>query len=384
MSGVVDYIIPDSEVHGLHIRYFSQLTLYQVMLIVQIALIIATVVKFHQKAKLKKLSEEEERTNNRIKFLFVSVMATGTVVFILVEWYGIADFLYDFAAWSNYCNIAAILGNLSILTYLLSLYLFYLYRLRATFNKSAIQLTPFTVKLLLTITFGIYFIMIILIFTFQKGLTVQTAFSWNMKKSDYKDIIICAGEFSIGIDARLRWALQTIVIVGNIFYGWIFYRKLYELLKFIQEQTEKKIAVDPHSQGIIKLMNKQTTLVLVSTVSTTILWSVCNILELFDSYWQILVYFEISVNCLCLFLMFAWNDKLYKRLCHPCIFINRIFCSQCFKSETLKQIEKEIELNSSKTKSDKDKNALHFHTYYDEDTGTTRTRKPNENEVNQN
>ncbi len=127
----------DSELISFHVRYISQLILYQVMIFIQIVLIVATAIKFRdfrQKIKTKQLTEDELQASNRLKHLFFAVLFTGTEVFVLVEWYGIADFLYDFAAWTNYCDVAAILCNLSILTYLLALFLFYIYRLHATYD----------------------------------------------------------------------------------------------------------------------------------------------------------------------------------------------------------------------------------------------------------
>ncbi len=77
----------DSQIHSLHVRYFVQLVLYQIMITIQITLIIATIIKFKKKQKQNHLTDAERRTNDHIKFLFISVLATGSVVFALVEWY---------------------------------------------------------------------------------------------------------------------------------------------------------------------------------------------------------------------------------------------------------------------------------------------------------
>eukprot|EP01083_Nonionella_stella_P019395 53904_1 len=361
----------DSDVSGLHRRYFLQLTLYQIMIAIQLGLIISTIIKFGQASKGKQLSDAEKRTKNRLKRLFITVLSLGSLVFILVEWYGLADFLYDFAKYRNYCDVAAILGNLSIMSYLLALYLFFLYRLDATFKNSAMELSRTHVTTLLVITFGTYFVMVVLVFVFQKGAVKHTPFAWSMKRQDYKWIIICDGEFSIGIEPTLRWLLQAIVIVGNTYYGLIFYKKLYDLLIFMQSQQDQRTPQSNNLQGIVKLMNKQATLIMVSTISTSVLWSLANVLHYFGSFLQVLIYLDITINCFCLFLMFSWNHALYKKLCAPFALVNRFCCSRIIGSEVLIQLDKSIEANHSKsTPAPSDKYQLHFHSYHDETTGS--------------
>lgn len=72
------------------------------------------------------------------------------------------------------------------------------------------------------------------------------------------------------------------------------------------------------SQSLIKLyrlMKKQTLLVLLATMSTLIFWSLANIMYFYGSFLQVFVYIDISINCLCLWLMFAWNNHYYKKYC---------------------------------------------------------------------
>eukprot|EP01084_Bolivina_argentea_P192317 330199_1 len=340
----------DQEIHHFHVRYFSQLTLYQILTLIQITLILITVIKLRNKDnESNKSTDDSQNINDSLKWLFILVLSLGSLVFILVEWYGIADFLYDFAAFKNYCDIAAILGNLSLMTYLLALYLFYLYRLYATFNGSPFELSPKMTKTLLIITFSVYFAMVISVFIFQKGAVKHTPFAWNLQPSDYKWIIICEGEFSIGINPMLRIALQCIVIIGNTYYGWLFYKKCRELLAVINALRSDK-DIDGLSE-ICKLINKQTTLIMVSTVSTSMLWSVVNILHYFGSFLQVLIYFDITINCLCLFLTFSWNDKLYKRYCTPCALLNGICCS-VKHIETAMSLNEIVEIKNNHTKSD--------------------------------
>ena len=82
--------------YALHVRYFSQLALYQVMIAIQMALVIASWVQFRK--------TEREKVDRGIKILYWTVMGTGTIILLTVEWCGVADFLYDFA------------GNSSIIT----------------------------------------------------------------------------------------------------------------------------------------------------------------------------------------------------------------------------------------------------------------------------
>eukprot|EP01083_Nonionella_stella_P066225 174195_1 len=333
--------------HHFHIRYFAQLVLYQILTALQIILIVSTIFGFHQKTKNIHFKSNQLRIYTKMKQLFILVLTMGSLVFFLVEWYGIADFLYDFAAMPYYCDIAAILGNLSLITYLLTLYLFYLYRLWATFHNSAFRLSSSTIRVLLISTFTTYFLMILLVFIFQKGAVKHTLFSWSMKPSEYKPIIICEGEFSIGINPSLRIALQCIVIVGNTFYGYIFYRKLFLLLKYMDRLTfnvkEESSTRDIESEkDVFKLMNKQTTLVLTSTISTSVLWTTANILHYFGSYLQVLIYLDITINCLCLFLMFNWNDNIYKVCCKCCAMLNDQCLMKVFATRSLLRIQRTL------------------------------------------
>eukprot|EP01084_Bolivina_argentea_P219152 371768_1 len=380
--------IDAESIHHFHIRYFSQLVLYQILTLLQVILIVSTICKFHQNETIiQQMKEDKQRIYTKMKQLFIAVLTMGSLVFFLVEWYGIADFLYDFAALPQYCDIAAILGNLSLMTYLLTLYLFYLYRLWATFHGSAFRLSSRTITTLLIITFATYFIMVTLVFVLPKGAVKHTPFSWTLDPSKYKPIIICEGEFSIGIDPVLRIVLQCIVIVGNTFYGWIFYKKLYDLLKFMEDvnandHKEQKETIfhisDAHEVRVInaelvseravyQIMIKQTTLVALSTISTSILWSITNVLHYFNSYWQVLIYLDITINCLCLFLMFSWNDALYKMLCKPCAKTTDFCCSKLFKSAQLQNIRRSLS-RPDVTKTDGHKRysvALHFHAYHE-------------------
>eukprot|EP01084_Bolivina_argentea_P019527 36294_1 len=110
-----------------------------------------------------------------------------------------------------------------------------------------------------------------------------------------------------------------------------------------------------------RLMNKQTTLVMVSTVSTSILWTVANVLHFMNSFMQVLVYLDISINCLCLWLMFPWNERLYIKFCRPCAALNDFCCSNFKKSQRLRQIGQSIALQKTKNSKEFHGPTLHIH-----------------------
>ena len=204
-----------------HLRYFAQLTVYQILILIQIMLVIISLFQFGQKQQREDGSKRKP-VNRHMKYMYIFVMILGTMIFLVVEWYGIADFLYDFAKYPLYCTSAAILGNVLLITYLFALYMFYLLRLHTIFGQSAYSLSNTALAILIIISVVIYLSLIICVFLFERSEPISINFAWNGKGNDYKPIIICKGEFSIGLDANLRIALQIIIVVGNIFYGWLF------------------------------------------------------------------------------------------------------------------------------------------------------------------
>eukprot|EP01084_Bolivina_argentea_P023465 43768_1 len=269
-------------------QYFHQFILYQILLFIQITLVIAINIKY---CRERRRSNTEHQINYHMKCLFFMTLF---------------------------------------------------------FKKSAFELSTCMITTLLIITFGTYFILIILLFTFQTG---------NVIHSDNKDTVLCEGMFTINSNPILRITLQCIIIIANIFYGWIFYKQLHDLLKFVDSQTNESCCNDFNNinklRSVYRLMNKQTTLVMVSTVSTSIIWTISNILYYNDSYLQLILYFDISINILCLFLMFSFNEKLYMKLCKPFDKMTHLYCSQMFKSETLNKIGYTValqEINAKNTR----------------------------------
>eukprot|EP01084_Bolivina_argentea_P191904 329555_1 len=253
------------DMHNFHTRYLMEFILYQILTSVQIILILSTIYKFYIKPNTDTDEKEKHHINRHIKCQFMLVMLLGSLIFFMIEWNGIADTFFDFASVPHYCSIASILGNIVLITYLLVLYLFYLYRLCATFKNSALQISPKTIHILLIITFVTYAIMLLLVSVLQRAAPIHTPFSWSSHIQDTQ-MTICDGEFSIAIHPVIRVSLQFIVVIGNTFYGWIFWRKLYNLINFSAHTpnapsaggssgVSSKNAVQ-RLQSIYRLMNK--------------------------------------------------------------------------------------------------------------------------------
>ena len=320
---------------SLHKRYFAQLTVYQLLIALQMMLVITSWVQFRQK------SNPKQSVNKRIKWGYSIVIIVGTLIFLLVEWYGIADFLYDFAKYEHYCTIAAILGNILLITYLFALYMFYLLRIYTTFAPSAHALSSKTIKVLITTSIIIYVTLIICVLIFERTESISVQFAWTGKKQDYQTRIICDGEFSIMLLPSLRIALEGIIIIGNLFYGWLFYYKLTQIMKAMSNYSQRDIESNRViSRSLVKLyslMKKQTLLVLLATMSTVIFWSIANIMHFYGSFLQIFVYIDISINSLCLWMMFGWNDKYYRKYC-ICAWCLGITIFKICKNEQMKMV----------------------------------------------
>eukprot|EP01083_Nonionella_stella_P014355 40350_1 len=315
-----------------HRRYFAQLSVYQILIVIQVMLVILSFRQFKAKRINKQIL---------IKWMYISVMCLGTLTFLVVEWYGLADFLYDFAAYPLYCTSAAVLGATLLITYLFALYLFYLVRLYKTFAQSSYAMSPCHLKLLIVISLTVYIVLIVIVFVYQRSEPIQILFAWSGRTADYKPIIICKGEFSIGLDIHIRIAMQVIIVIGNTFYGWLFWYKLQQIIKGMTDGSNTSSSIIHHSNAFVlqlyKVVKKQTILVLLSTISTLLLWSAANVLYFYGSFLQIFVYIDISINCLCLWLMFGWNDAIYDKYC-VCAHVVSATIFKCLKTEGMEAI----------------------------------------------
>eukprot|EP01084_Bolivina_argentea_P296537 510728_1 len=305
------------------------------MTIIQLTLFIISIIQFRNQKNASKVS-------SLVKNSYLFVMIMGCLIFLIISWYGIADFIYDFAKYYKYCDIAAILGGIILATYLYALYMFFTIRLYSTFKETSFKLSKMFQKTLIVVNSLIYIALIISILILQKGEVLQVPFAWSGIKKKEKIITICAGEFSIGLNGYIRIALQIIMVFGNLFYGLLFYNKLYKVIKGFDDDVIIKSTTPPSKstikKGLIKiykLMKKQTNLVAVSTVSTILLWSVANVLHYYDFFLQILIYIDVFINSVCLWLMFEWNKKYYKIYCGLCKKLNDKCCFKVFRKTPL-------------------------------------------------
>eukprot|EP01084_Bolivina_argentea_P267069 453224_1 len=352
-------------------RYFIQFVVYQIMTICQLSLGITSIIQFRRLEKKKK-----QTLTPLIKYSYAFTILLGCLVFLVLEWFGIADFIYSFPSYySRYCVVGVVLGNVVLMTYIYSLYMFYFFRLYSTFKLTQFALSKKLFYALIIMNSILYICLIIFVFKYKTVSTEEAKFTWIPKKNNY---IICTGEFSIGLDDHIRIVLQIIIIVGNIFYGALFFLKLNQLIKHFDSTTSSPrrnqyslSAVQLSLIKIFKLMKKQTTLVFVSTISTLILWSIANILMYTndDVFLQILIYFDIFINCLCLWMMFQWNDKYYFTCCKLCIIVNEKFCFGIKQSPTFKKIRKLSTIKVNSLQQSKSKNESTYDTS-ENDEGT--------------
>eukprot|EP01083_Nonionella_stella_P175670 612489_1 len=316
----------------LYERYMFQLVSYSLMTIILMMLLITSIIQFRGRAKV----------STNIKYSYFFVMINANLVFIIVAWYGIADFIYDFAALSQYCNIAAIVGGILMATYFYSLYLFFSIRLYSTFINTPFRLTTTSFHSLLAISTVVYIGFVISIIMLQEGEVLEVPFAWSGQTHDEEIIVICAGEFSIGLNEYIRIGLQVVIVISNIFYGLLFYNKLYLALKEFDAKTIINSPTAVHKSrskiGLVKIyavMKKQTNLMFICTISTIVFCSAANGFHFFGFFLQILIYIDIFVNCICLWLMFEWNDKYYQRYCKLCIICNNVCCFKLAKKTAL-------------------------------------------------
>ena len=258
-------------------------------------------------------------------------------------------------AFPLYCTTAVIIGAILLITYIFALYAFYLYRLCKTFGPSSHALSKRSIQCIVGASITLYIFLITFVFLFQRSEPITVDFSWNGTTETAKSRVICKGEFSIGLNENLRIALRFIIIGGNLFYGWLFHYKLHQIIKGMAVYNEEDFAsnrkITRTLVHLYNLMKKQTILVTLSTCSTLLFWSATNILHFYGSYAQIFIYVDISINCFCLWLMFGWNQKYYKKYC-LCGWIVGVTCFKLLKNEHMQkvsQLKKSVELGTTRS-----------------------------------
>ena len=266
----------------------------------------------------------------------------GTLIFISIDWFGIADFLYDFAAYPIYCTAAAIIGNVLMITYLFALYMFFLLRVHRTVAGTVYAISSRTIFSILVISVSSYITLIVLVFLLQRGESITIEFAWTGSSSDAQSIVICDGEFSVHLDRRLRILLQCIIVGGNLFFGLLFHWTLKKVMHGMTSNNEESEGVWSRvtAKSLINLyavIKKQTILVLLATMSTVIFWSIANVATFYGFNLQILLYIDVWINCLCLWLMNAWNDRYYRKYC-VCGWLLGVTLFRCMKNEEMEKI----------------------------------------------
>eukprot|EP01084_Bolivina_argentea_P171820 297660_1 len=305
-----------------YIRYMVQFVCYQLITVVQVTLIILSIYQFN-----KIDTNDNHHISRNIKYMYMVVFSMGMLLLFVVEWFGIADFLHPFADIKNYCEIAAIVGNIALISYLFSLYSFYLTRLNATFNKSQFGISNTFYYSIIFLTCTVYIALTVASFLQNDHIDKRyVCFSWSFNQCE--QIPICQGEFSIAINPMMRIILEIVIVFGNIFYGYLFYHKFHQIIDGIFTINENTDIEDCNTDikkqlyDTYKKMKIQTTLVLVSTLSTLVFWTAANVLYYFGSYLQVFIYVDICINYLCLWLMLPWNEDNYNICCNICIKVN--------------------------------------------------------------
>ena len=314
---------------------FVEFMLVQIIAGIQLALIIISIIQFRRFNE--STPDGEERMNPDIYRWYFIVLISGMFVFIFCEWYSISgDLNISFIHYDPYCIIGVILLNIAVITYFSSVYMFYLYRIYVTFKGSQFAVSDITFRVITSITIVVYISSIV-------GVTVIHLLESEHNHGYMGEVrAFCAGNLKVPIHVTLRVFFQIMIVICNIFYGFFFYDQMKRFLFFTKNCTGLVRKKKMQLKTLLKLIQKQSTLVFVSTLSTMILWTGSNILVYLKerSFVQIWIYFDILINCVCIWSMFKFNNGFYLRYCNVCAFFNDHSVMIFSYTETMNEINR--------------------------------------------
>eukprot|EP01084_Bolivina_argentea_P305250 527313_1 len=324
----------------------------QVITLLQFTLLIISIYQFIRIKKGKYGRFSKLNIAFAIIFWYFTVILSGMFALIVTEWYSISGY---FGFWMIdsliYCEIGAIATNITLINYFASVFMFYLYRLYVTFNGSAFAVSMRTFRFLQIMSFIIYTVSIFSIIYLH---IIEARINDNEVDK------FCNGHWVVPESIYLKISFQIIIILSNIFYGFFFYDQLSRFLLFSADcsgivRGNKKIEL----KKLFRLIHKQTTLVMVSTSSTIIFWSLSNIFYWlnFSDFVQIWILLDIVINSICIWLMFAFNKDCYIKYCVPCQYCSDKSVMLFSYTETLREISEYpsdiINPNKRRLKNDK-------------------------------
>eukprot|EP01084_Bolivina_argentea_P090615 163246_1 len=312
-------------------KQITETCLMQIITLFQFILLLTSIIQFH---KFNKKSNRESMSP-AIQIWYFLVLTLGMFALIVGEWYSISGYFgIEFIKNDIYCEIGVIAANVALINYFAAVFIFYLYRIYITFKDSQFAVTKRTFRIIQMISIFVYISSIFGIVYFH---------IIDHGVSDHNLHIFCNGSWIVPESIYLKLAFQVIIVISNIFYGFFFYDQLSRFLFFSSNcsgliRGSKKFEL----KKLFALIHKQATLVVVSTSSTIVLWSLSNAFYWlkFKSFVQIWVYMDILTNSVCIWLMFTFNQKCYQRYCKICRFCNDKSVFQFSYTETLREISK--------------------------------------------
>ena len=304
----------------------------QFIICIQLILIITSIIQF----KRRNAESDDSIMHHAITKWYFILLCLGILVLIIADFLSISGKL-DFNLINDiYCTIAAIILNSVLIIYLASVYMFYLYRIYQTFHGSSFAVTDNTFNIIASITWIVCILSIgtmsyFFIMFYQKN-------EENMAKINY---FCYEGSLSVPISPNIRIALQVMIVISNIFYGYWFYESMRRFLFFTKNCVGIARAKKFQLKSLLKIIQKQSTLIFVSTFSTIILWSLSSILY-FESIplVQIWIYLDILINCICIWLMFSFNNGYFRKYCKICFRFSDKPMMQFSYTQTLQEINR--------------------------------------------
>ena len=314
--------------------------------ICQIILVIGSIIKIK---KYESNSYDRDPLHTPIKICYFIVITLGLLTLIIADFAGITGALQlpqkylGNNSLFTYCEIICVTANVSLITYLTAIYMFYLCRIFTTFECTQFAVSKRTFHFIRLITIIIYI------------LSICSIIYFHFIQPDRVEVdAFCDGNWILPETIYIKVGFQIIIVFSNMFYGCFFYDLLSQFLFFtkncsglLEDRKKKQL------KSLFLLIHKQTTLVFVCTVSSLITWSVSNVLYWFSftSFVQFWVYFDILINCICIWFMFSFNDKHYDRYCGFCRFCNDKSVFQFSYNDTLRMIKQypsESEMSDAK------------------------------------
>ena len=299
-------------------------------LILQLWLLLHTL--YYERKSYKK-HQEIQRTKLSIRISYTLLQLCGLYWIIIDILRFLIDPYFQFLQNNSLsCGIAAYSPKIIVIIYF-AIYLHQiLLRLELSFRGSHLALSRNSI---IVLSFFILIPTIIVPTAFFSALNsdnVPCVWKWSpIDITVPSDFAVC-DYYNTGLASNIIGIGIIWIVLANITIGAIFGCKLKRVLRNGGDN-------DPKSSFKLKsLIIKNTILTTLGSVSTLFNWFAWLILTPLTGVGIFFLYFDVWFNCLCLALMFRYNENSYKQLCKYCIKCCLMDCDKTFDGENKKEL----------------------------------------------